>query len=58
MDVLRKDMEMAMVKNKLEAAENLAEIILREMTEKELPRIVLNEALKLVDEKFLKSATI
>lgn len=36
----------------------LAEIILREMTEKELPRIILDKALKIVDEKFFNDATI
>lgn len=36
----------------------LAEIILKEMTEKELPRIILDKALKIVDEKFFNDATI
>lgn len=36
----------------------LAEVILKNMTEKELPRIVLEEALKIVDEKFLHDAII
>ena len=36
----------------------LAEIILKEMTEKELPRMILDKALKIVDEKFFNDATI
>ena len=36
----------------------LAEIILREMTDKKLPRVILEEALDIVDEKFLNDATI
>lgn len=39
-------------------AKILAEIILKEMTEKELPRIILDKALKIVDEKFFNDATI
>lgn len=38
--------------------ELLAEVILKEMTEKELPRIILDKALKIVDRKFLNDATI
>lgn len=36
----------------------LAEIILKEMTEKELPRIILDKALEIVNEKFSNDATI
>ena len=39
-------------------AKILADIILKEMTEKELPRIILDKALKIVDEKFFNDATI
>lgn len=38
--------------------ELLAEVILKEMTEKELPRIMLDKALKIIDIKFLNDATI
>ncbi|CAM2079819.1 MAG: hypothetical protein NSGCLCUN01_04047 [uncultured Clostridium sp.] len=38
--------------------ELLAEVILKEMTEKELSRIILDKALKIVDIKFLNDATI
>jgi len=44
--------------NKEKEAKLLAEVILMRMSEKELPRIVLEEALKIIDEKFLHDAVI
>ena len=44
--------------NNEKEAKLLAEVILMRMSEKELPRIVLEEALKIIDEKFLHDAVI
>lgn len=49
---------MCKVNQRKKEAKLLAEVILKNMTEKELPRIVLEEALEIVDEKFLNDATI
>lgn len=50
--------KMEMNLNKEKEVKRLAEIILREMTDKKLPRVILEEALDIVDDKFLNDATI
>lgn len=50
--------KMEMNLNKDKEVKRLAEIILREMTDKKLPRVILEEALDIVDDKFLHDATI
>lgn len=58
MNNYREDLLNEIEKSNDKKVELLAEVILKEMTEKELPRIILDKALKIVDRKFVNDATI